>query len=375
MTLALREIRRAKLRFALLAGAVGLLVFLILFQQTLFGTLVGYFTGALENQSGEVVVFNDEARRNLAGSILTEEQVAALDEVDGVGEAGPLGQGTFTVEADGAPTDAALFGYRLGGPGQPTRLVDGRLPEADGEAVASSIDAGSGFGIGDEVTLARGDMSITIVGLAADSRFSVQPVLFVSYETWQDATLATNPDATAVLPSAGLVIPEEGTDPEALAGRISEQVDGVEALDRATAVESLPGVAAVNQSLNLILLLAFVVVTLVVGFFFLIITVQKLPALGLLKAVGYGNSALVRSLLVQVGLVSLCGVVIGGAMLVVASALSTDEFPIEADPGLVATTGGAVFVLSLLASVGSVRRVTRVAATDVIARPSLGGVG
>lgn len=373
MKLALREVRRAKVRFALLSGAVGLLVFLILFQQTLLGTLLGYFTGALENQSGEVVVFNEEARRNLEGSILTEEQLAAVGEVDGVVESGPLGQGTFTAEAGGELTDASLFGYRLGGPGEPTRLVEGRLAEAPGEAVASSIDASSGFDIGDEVLLADGEVAVTVVGLAADSRFSVQPVMFVAYETWVEATQAVNPDAPFVLPSAALAIVEG--DPAEVAQEITAAVDGVEALDRATAVDSLPGVAAVSQSFNLVLGLAFVVVTLVVGFFFLILTVQKLPAIALLKAVGYGDAALVRSLLVQVLLVAGAGVVIGGGFLQVASLLSTDEFPIDADPRLVATTGTIVIVLATLASVASLRRVARVPATDVVNRQSLGGVG
>ena len=62
MFLAWREIRRAKLRFGLLAGAVGLLVFLILFQQALLTGLINQFIGALKNQSGEVLVYNGQAR-------------------------------------------------------------------------------------------------------------------------------------------------------------------------------------------------------------------------------------------------------------------------------------------------------------------------
>lgn len=375
MRLALREIRRATFRFGLLSGAVGLLVFLILFQQTLLGTLLGYFTGALENQSGEVIVYNDEARRNLAGSLVTDEQIAAIGAVDGVGTIGPLGQGTFTVVAGGEETDADIWGYELGGPGEPTSLVEGRLPEADFEAVSSDIDAAAGFDIGDEVTVAGGEVTITVVGLASDVRFSVTPVLFAAYDTWEAATLATNPDAPAVLASVALVMPTDDVPAGELADRITAEVDGVEALDRATAVDSLPGVSAVSQSFSLILLLAYVVVTLVIGFFFLIITVQKLPSLGLLKALGYSTASLVRSLLVQVLAVSVVGIVVGGALLAVAGAASGDDFPIEADPAMVLTTGAVVLVLATLASIGALRRVAKVAATDVVNRQSLGGVG
>ncbi len=61
MFLALREARRAPWRFALLTGAVGLLVFLILFVQALTGALIGQFIGALEHQSADVLVYSSQA--------------------------------------------------------------------------------------------------------------------------------------------------------------------------------------------------------------------------------------------------------------------------------------------------------------------------
>ena len=101
MLLATREIARAKVRFGLLAGAVGLLVFLILFQQALFGGLVQGFIGAIQNQGSPVLVYGDQARRNIEGSFLRPEQVEAVGGVEGVAEAVAVGQSTYTVEADG----------------------------------------------------------------------------------------------------------------------------------------------------------------------------------------------------------------------------------------------------------------------------------
>lgn len=374
MFLALREISRAKLRFGLLAGAVALLIFLILFQQTLLGTLVGYFTGALENQSGEVVVYNDDARRNLAGSRITPELDEAVRGVEGIEAIGPLGQGTFTATtADGDEVDVAVWGYELGGPGEPTRLVEGRLPEADFEAVASSVDAPAGFDIGAEVSLV-GDHTMVVVGLAADSRFSVQPTLFTNYGTWETLTTAANPEAPFVLPSVLLAQPANGISPTQLAADINNSVEGVEALDRDEAVASLPGVAAVSQSFALILLLSYVVVTLVIGFFFLILTVQKLPAIGLLKALGYRTSTLVGAQLVQILLVTGAGLVIGTLMLFGAAAASGESFPISADPQMILTTSAVMLVLALVASIGPIRRILKVEATDTITRASLGGL-
>ena len=42
-------------------------------MQTLLGNLLGYFTGALNHQSGTVVVYSADARKNLSGSVVTHD--------------------------------------------------------------------------------------------------------------------------------------------------------------------------------------------------------------------------------------------------------------------------------------------------------------
>ena len=185
--LALKEIRRTRVRFGLLAGAVGLLVFLILFQQALLTGLVNQFIGALRNQSADVLVYNDQARKNLEGSIILPDQQAAIPMVEGVKAAAPLGEATFTVTAGGDERDAVLFGYVLGSPGAPTTLVDGRLPEGPGEGVASEKDRADGFDVGDVVQVQPDGVEITVVGIARDINYSVSPVLFVDTATFEAA--------------------------------------------------------------------------------------------------------------------------------------------------------------------------------------------
>jgi putative ABC transport system permease protein len=374
MRLALAEIRGARLRFGLLTGAVALLVFLIIFQQTLAAALLGFFTGGLEHQSAEVLVYNEDARRNVEGSIIQPGTLEAVQAVEGVGTAAPFGEGTFTVRAGGELQDAVILGYELDGPGAPTRLSEGRLPRADGEGVASSVDADNGFGVGEVVEVVPGGYPITIVGLATDSRFAVLPTLFTSYATYEEVAFASNPDAQAVLPTLIAVDPSAGVEPEALAQRITDEVPGVEALDRATAVESLPGVSSIRSSFSVVLGLAFIVVVLITGFFFLILTVQKMQALTLLRAVGASGGYLARNLAAQVTLVTVVGVAIAAGLLALASAASSEDFPIEADPVLILTTGLSVLVLALLASLASVRRVSTIDPASATTRPAGGGL-
>jgi putative ABC transport system permease protein len=294
--------------------------------------------------------------------------------VRGVARAEPLGQSTFTLRTREETLDGALFGYVLDGPGAPTQLVEGRLPRGDGEGVASDIDAGRGLGIGERVEVVGPDatLPIRIVGLAADSRFSVDPVVFVSYETYTEAVRTKNPDAEVVTPSIVAVAPENGTEPASLAARITRQVDGVEALDRAEAVESLPGVAGVKSSFSIVLTLAFVVVTLVVGIFFVILTVQKAASLTLLRAIGADRWYLTRALLVQVLVVVLGGIGLGALLLWLATLASSDTFPISFDPATVLSRGVIVMMLALLAALAAVRRVLRL--DPIEATRPLGGL-
>jgi putative ABC transport system permease protein len=372
MRLALAEIRRAKLRFVLLTGAVALLVFLILFQQSLAGSLLGQFTGGLQHQSASVLVYAADARRTVDGSRVLPQQVEAVSQVPGVAAAGPIGEGSFTVRlGDGTLQDTTVFGYELGGPGAPTTLSQGRLPGTEGEAVASAAD----FAIGQRLTVVPGDEAVTVVGLADDISFNVQPTVFVSYPTYERLVRSANPDARAVLPNLVGVEPSSGVDAEALAPTITRTVEGVEALDRDTAVASLPGVSSIEQSFAIILGLAFVVVILLTGFFFLIITVQKTSSLTLLRAVGASGGFLLRNLVLQVVLVIVAALAVAVPLTIVAvSASSTAAFTATTEPSVFAITSIAILGLGILASIGAMRRVAKIDPAAATARMTGGGL-
>ncbi len=375
MFLAVQEMKRAKVRFGLLTGAVGLLVFLILFQQTLLTGLVKQFIGAVERQSGEVLVYNDQARKNLEGSIVLPEQQAAIealatDSANGIVDASPLGEATFTVIAGGEDRDTVIFGYELGRPGEPTSLVEGRLPQTDGEAVASEKDRDEGYDIGDVVRVQPDGVEITIVGIARDINFSVSPVLFVNWPTYESAKRTRNPDAQQILPSVMAIDVADATDPADVAALINREVEGVQALTRQEAVDGAPGVSSVRTSFGVILGLFYLVVPLVTGLFFLIVTFQKASALTLLRAIGAPVGMLVRGLLVQVVLVTGLGSLVAFGLYAGAlQGVKNLGVRVEVMPAV--TTALIVLALALLTSLVAIRRVLRI---DPIAATTGAGV-
>lgn len=350
--------RRAAVRFALLVFAIGLLVFLILLQQSLRDGLIGAFVGAVRNQTAPVLVYSVDAQRTIQGSVVPPPLEAELRDVEEIGALARVGQGTFTVTVDGGDeADAAVLGTDDSSLFRPRDLIEGREPSAAGEAVGSDV----GFELGDvvEVVPAAGadPVDITVVGLASDVQLSVTPTLFTDYDTYEAATRAANPAATDLLPSVLAVSPADGISDEELVATINETVPDAEALTRSDAADTSPGVAQVSQSFQIIFLLYGLVVPLVTGLFFLILTLQKAPSLTLLRAIGAGSASLARSLLIQVLIVVGLGLAVGVALYLPLATSTVGGLALRFDTGAVLGWSSIILVLALLSAGASLRRV------------------
>lgn len=353
MGLAGAEIRRAKLRFTLLTGAVSLLVFLVLLLSTLSAALVGALVGALEGLRADGLVYADFARDNIAASRMDPQVAAAVAAIDGVTAAAPLSTFTTAAVIAGTPADVQVFGFTPDAPGAPTGLVDGRLPSATGEA---AVDGG-GVSIGDVVTLDPAGTELTVVGLLRGAQFNAIPTLYTSIPTYDEAFAATNPGLPFVPINA---VAFDAADPTAAAAAIESGVPGVSAYSRDEAVSLIPGIESISQSFGILVGLTFVIGIVVIGFFFLILTVQKLKPFTLLRAIGTSTGRLAATVAIQITLVVLIASAIAiGLTLLAVQGLNTG-LPVSLEPGLIAGVVLSVWIFSLLAGLLSIRRIARI---------------
>jgi putative ABC transport system permease protein len=332
-------------------------LFLVLFQQALQNSLITAFVGAIRNQTAPVIVYGVDAQRALQGSVLTPELEAEVLDVDGIGEHARLGETTVSVsvgddeqEASVIGTDAAL--------GLPLEVASGRAPTAANEALGSSAD----FAVGDEVTVLAGDRSVRlrVVGVADDVQLSVSPTLFTDFATYEAAVRAANPDATAVPASALLLAPADGVDAATLADRINEQVVDADAATREEAADTAPGVAQVRQSFQVILGLYALVVPLVTGLFFLIVTLQKQRSLVLLRAIGARTGVLTWALVCQVLAITATGIAVGALLTVPLAGRHLGGLTLRFDVAALVAWASAFLVLAVLGAIASLLRIRRV---------------
>lgn len=365
MFLALKEMARAKARFGLLIAAIGLLVFLILFQQAIQSGLINSFVGAIRSQSAPVLVYSVDGQRVIQGSIITPDLEAAVDGVDGVGDIGRIYQGTFTANVDVGVDgfDATLLGYEAGpdgaGLGAPTTVVEGRLPTVDGEVVAST-EGDVQAAVGDVLTLVPGGLELTVVGLAEDAQLNVTTTLYATDETYLEAVAATNPDAGEPLPNVLGVAPADGVTDDDAVEQINATSPELDALTRDDAASETPGVAQVQQSFQIIFLLYGLVVPCVTGLFFLIVTFQKAGALTLLRAIGAPAGRLVSSLLVQVVIIIGLGLILGTLVYFPISQQTLGGIALRFDVAAVAFWSVLLIGLGLVSALVAARRVLQI---------------
>ena len=357
MFLALKEMARAKVRFGMLIVAIGMLVFLILFQQSLQNGLLTSFVGAIRNQSAPVLVYSVDGQRVIQGSIITPDLEELVRSTDGVGEVGRISQGTFTVTADGERYDTSMLGYDDPALGAPSELIAGEYPDAPGEAIGSDADATRGFDVGDTVSIEPSGFEITIVGLARDVQLNAGPTLFVDVDDYTEALRSVNPDVTSVLPNVLAVSGADGLTDAEVVDRINEQSEALDALTKNDAADRTPGVSQVRQSFIIIFFLYGLVVPCVTGLFFLIITFQKSGALTLLHAIGAPAGRLVWSLLFQATLIITAGYLIGLALYTPISQRRLGGIPLRFETTAVVVWAVLLLVLGIASSLLSARRV------------------
>ncbi|MGB0114497.1 MAG: hypothetical protein WBP59_14855 [Ilumatobacteraceae bacterium] len=372
MFLALKEMARAKVRFGLLIAAIALLVFLILFQQSLQNQLLRSFVGAIENQTAPVLVYSVDGQRTIQASVITPDLEAAVREVPDAAIVGRIGQGTFTAQTSVDVFDVSVLGYEFAEVGAPTEITGGRLAERTGEAVASDADDADGFDIGDVVTLQPSGYEIEVVGLAANAQLNGGPTLFAVYDTYLEAVSAQNPDAGTPLPNVLGVAPVDGVSADQLVEDVNAVSLDLDAFTKADAADATPGVSQIRTSFQIIFLLYWLVVPCVTGLFFLIITFQKAGSLTLLRAIGAPASRLVSALFIQAVVIMAAGFGLGTLLYLPVSGLALGGLQLQFETSAVIIWAVVLITLGLASSLLSARRVLRI---DPITATTGAGVG
>ncbi len=350
--LSFKEFWRNRARFFLVSLVIALITILVLFIAGLGEGLGTANREYLENLDAHMLVFRDKSDFVIPASRLQQTAVEQIRSLDGVADAGGIAASNVAIIL---PADevlkVSLLGVDAGHPGSPEALK-GESLHADSTyqvVVDQNVIDRSDIQLGDTITVRATQgtedvyYDLQVIGITDGQSYTFQPSIFVTYATWDE--LRTKSDAEIGRPSSTVnVVAVRLDDPEqfdTVTQRIQSEISDSTVADIQTAIENVPGYSAQQGTIQTQGIFTLLIGVLVIGGFFQIQILQKVPQIGVLKAIGASNAVVGFAAVVQIIMVTTLGVAIGGAFTLLLSFGFPPTVPIVFD--------GAAALLAILA--------------------------
>lgn len=369
MFLAIRDIRFAKGRFALMGAVVALISLLLVLLSGLTAGLGNQSTSAVAllgtgTGSGTAVsqmVFGAPAKNDpkvsFTESQVTAEQAKIWAAQPGVTSVAPLGisQSRF----QGAGESKGIANVAVFGVGDSLTAAQGpQAGIAPSEMSDSTVTIGEGIAkelslsLGDAVTIAGTELSVGAI--VPDQWYSHTSVVWTTLNTWTKVAHLSDPDQLATVLAVtfekGATVDLDGSN--AAAGTISTTRSG--------SFDGLGGYKSENGSLMMMQAFLYGISALVIVAFLTVWTVQRTRDIAVLKAMGASGSYLLRDALTQAALVLLAGAGLGGLAGIVGGIFASAAAPFLLTPATTLLPMVGIVALGLAGAALAVRKVTRV---------------
>jgi putative ABC transport system permease protein len=338
--LAIKEVWRNRGRFLLISLVIALITTLVLFIAALAEGLAQSNREYLSKVDSELFVFQKDVDRLIATSRIGRSKINDIRRVEGVKDVGAIGFATGTlIRSDGSSSvNVSLIGIEPDSPGMPPVLSGRTINTLKGNEAVVEIRFVSRLGvkIGDEITIKtiQGTkekfFKLRVVGSTDGQQYQFSPALFIPFKTWdqirpQALKTGTSGELTSNILAVKLNNPQEK---ELIAQRIQNQVDGVEVIDKQATIDAVPGYKVQQSTLNTQQIFTLLIGVLVIGGFFQIQLLQKIPLIGVLKAIGASDFIVAVSVITQIIVVTTFGVFLGSVITLLLSVVLPAGIPI-----------------------------------------------
>lgn len=320
--LALKEVLRNRGRFFLVSLVIALITLLVLFIAALGEGLANGNRQYIANLDAQLVVFLEKSDFIIPSSRLETNVTRAVRRIDGVADAGPIYTSNSEIVSLEEPLKVSMLAAEAGRPGMPVILEgrDLRGGEARETVIDRSVALRSGIRVGDEIQIRSTQgvedefFTLKVVGVVAGQSYAFQPTIFVTPATWEKYRPQSEADLNSDTAYPNIVAVKL-TDPkqiELVSALLLATVPNIEVADIATTINNVPGYSAQQGTVQTQGFFTLLIGVLVIGGFFQIQILQKVPQIGVLKAIGSSNGVVGWASVIQIIVVTAIGVAIGG---------------------------------------------------------------
>lgn len=351
MFLAIRDLRFAKGRFALMASVIALITLLLVMLSGLTAGLGNQSTSAIAGLPADQIVFGapagTPAKASFTESEVTRDQLAAWSGQEGVSGVEVLGisqvraQAAGTAGAPGGTANVAVFGAGSGlsAAGHGTVVV--------GEALAADLHLSRGS------LLDVGGTELAVADIVPDQWYSHTGVVWTSLDDWRQLARSGSGSAGTVLAVAfddGSQVDVDAAN--AAAGTVSATREG--------SFQALGSFASENGSLVLMQAFLYGISALVIVAFLTVWTVQRTRDIAVVKAMGGSAGYVLRDALGQAAVVLAAGTIAGGGLGLAGGFFASRAAPFLLSPATTLVPIAGILLLGLGGAAVAVRGVTRV---------------
>lgn len=347
MFLAWEEIKKNKLRFALITGILMLVAYLVFFLSGLATGLADLNREAVDKWEASGIILTEESDKSLFQSSMSTDQLADID----AEETAVLGQQSLIANNGDSKQNVSLFGINKEEFLAPN-VIEGREFKDANEVVANDSLKEEGFALGDELSLSSSDETLTIVGFTDDARFNAAPVLYADLGTFHTVKFGEAAEQNSDQINA-IVVRDSS-----LAGLT--QNDELEAVAISTFIENLPGYTEQKLTLNFMIYFLFAISSIIVAIFLYVLTVQKISMFGVMKAQGISSGYLSVSVVAQTFILALIGTAVGFGLTLLSGAFLPAAVPVSFDLSLLTIYGVVLMIVAMLGAIFSVFTIVRI---------------
>lgn len=357
MFLAWREIKHTKLRYALISFIMIMIIWLVLFVTGLANGLASDNAAAIKQSPVTYYVLEKDADNRLARSTLTKEQATKVEDLYGK-KAVPFStrMSTISSEKGSKKTDIAYFLLTSDSFQKPTLTSGTFAKKGSDEVVVDEKLERSGYQLGDTIEDTTTETTFKISGFTKNQTYSHSGVIFLSPTQWNTVNPLTQKEET--YNTMALSISESEAD--------KFDLPNLTIVPKKDVVENIPGYSEEQGSLTMMIAFLYIIAAFVLTVFFYVITLQKMEQFGMLKALGAKTSYLAKSLLSQIGLLSIVSLLVGNALTFGFAAILPDSMPFQLTPLTAGLSSLLFLAVTLIGSVLSLYKVAKVDAIEAI---------
>lgn len=349
MFLALNEIMHSKLRYALVAGVMFLIAYLVFFLTGLAYGLAQDNRTAVDKWEADSIVLSKDANSNLGMSMITKKtaeevgggKVAYLAQTPGVVTSkDSTEEGKINVSFFGIDKDQFIM----------PNLVEGKAFNNDDEAIGDiSLKEEYGLAVGDTVKLSGSDKTFKLTGFTDHAKFNVSPVLYTTINAYQQIRFEKEDTSENARINAIVV-----------RGKINDLPEDLEQIKISKFINELPGYNAQVLTFGFMIGFLIVIAAIVIGIFIYVLTMQKINIFGVMKAQGITGGFIARSVVAQTFILSFVGILLGLVGTVGTSLVLPDAVPFQSNWLFFGVISLLMLVVAVLGALFSVRTIVKI---------------